>query len=159
MEFQEKCHEYCNNGSQDITQLNEKTSEKNLTVSLGVRKVERIYLPLDSHQELVEKSHHDVVCSKKNVDQQEQEVFAVPEANAIVDPWAMMIHVQDASIACRAMMASFRFEHIAHQAIAASLILCITKMESPEHWNLTGISGHRLKERPHKHQEQQMKDC
>jgi hypothetical protein len=62
----------------------------------------------------------------RSVDQEEEEVFAVPKPDAIIDPWAVMIHVHHTSIACRAVVTAFRLEHVANQAISAALILWVT---------------------------------
>ena len=64
-----------------------------------------------------------------------------------------MVHVQNASVATGAMMASFRFEDVAHEAISTPLILRIAKMKAPEHWNLAWIGSHCLDEGPHHHNE------
>jgi hypothetical protein len=57
-----------------------------------------------------------------------------------------MVHIEYASIASRAMMASLWLENVAHQAISSPFVFVITKMEAPEDWDLTRISGHRLEE-------------
>jgi len=42
--------------------------------------------------------------SQENVNQKEQKVFLVPVANAIIDPWTVMIHSCDALLASGAVM-------------------------------------------------------
>ena len=87
----------------------------------------------------------------ENVHQQEQEVLAIPKAYTVVDPGAVMIHVEYASVARRAMMASLRLEHIAHKTVTTSFVLVVAKMEAPEYGHLPRISRHCLKERPQEH--------
>ena len=53
-------------------------------------------------------------------------------------------------------MAAFRLEDVAHQAVTSTLVLRVTKMEAPEHWNLAWIGSHRLDEGPHHHYEDDM---
>jgi len=53
-----------------------------------------------------------------------------------------MVHVENASVASGAVMASLWFENIAHQAVTTSLILIVSQMEAPEHGHLPGISSH-----------------
>ena len=89
----------------------------------------------------------------EDIYQKEQEVFAIPEANAIVDPRTMVVHVQNTPIACRTVVASFGFEDVAHEAIPPTLVLVISKMESPKHRDLARVCSHGLKERPKKHEE------
>lgn len=48
-------------------------------------------------------------------------------------------------------MTSLRFEYITHEAVTASFIFIISKMEAPKYWNLPWISRHRLKEWPQQH--------
>lgn len=65
----------------------------------------------------------------------------------------MMIHIEYAPIATWAVMASFGFEDITHQAVPTALIFRISQVEAPEDWNLSWVSSHRLYERPYEHEE------
>jgi len=56
------------------------------------------------------------------------------------------------------MMAPFRFEHIAHQAVPPPLILIVSLVKSPENWHLAGISEHCLEEAPKKHEREDMEE-
>jgi hypothetical protein len=69
-----------------------------------------------------------------------------------------MIHIEHASVACRAVMATLWFEHIAHKAVSAALILWIAQVETPKHWDLAWIRGHRLKERPKQHEKEKVEE-
>ena len=64
-----------------------------------------------------------------------------------------MVHVEDASVAGRAVMASFWLENIAHEAISAALVLRVAQVESPEDGHLAGVCGHGLDEGPDQHEE------
>ena len=88
----------------------------------------------------------DVVSDDKNIDQQKNEKFPVPEADTVVDPWTMMIHIKNTPIARRTMMASFWLENVTHQTVTTTLVLWITKMEAPKDWNLSRVGSHRLNE-------------
>ena len=98
--------------------------------------------PSESH------GRSDPVRDDQNVDEKKYEELAIPEANAIVDPRAVMVHVENAAIARGTMMATLGFEDVAHQAVTASFVLRVTKMEAPEDWNLTRIGCHTLNEWP-----------
>jgi hypothetical protein len=60
----------------------------------------------------------------------------------------VMIHVENASIAGRAVMAPLWLEDVAHKAVPAPLILCIAQMEAPKDRHLAGVCGHWLEEGP-----------
>lgn len=75
-------------------------------------------------------------------------MLSVPESYTIVNPWTMMIHIEDATVARRAVMASFWLEYVAHEAVAAPFVLVITEMEAPEDWDLPRIRRHSLEKRP-----------
>jgi len=60
-----------------------------------------------------------------------------------------MVHVQHTSVACRAVMASFRLKNIAHQAVSPSFILRVTQVEPPENRDLARVREHGLEEGPH----------
>ena len=92
--------------------------------------------------------HSDHVSYDEDVDEEKYEELAVPEANAIVDPGAVMVHVENAAIARGTMMAALRLEYVAHQTVTASFVLWITEVEAPEDGYLTWISRHALNERP-----------
>lgn len=81
---------------------------------------------------------------------QKKEIFAVPKTNTVIDPGAMVIHVQNTPIANRAMMASLWFENVAHETVTTTFLFWVAQVEAPKHWNLTWVSGHCLHERPDK---------
>ena len=60
----------------------------------------------------------------------------------------MVVHVEDAPVACGAVVAPVRFEHVADEAVAAALWLVVAQVEAPERWHLPRIAVHCLKERP-----------
>ena len=82
------------------------------------------------------------VCDNENIDQQQDKELAIPEANTVVDPRTMMVHVEHATATTRAMVTPLRLEDVAHQTVSSSLVFSITKMETPKYWNLTRISEH-----------------
>lgn len=70
--------------------------------------------PHDCLVEIVGQRDGGEVCADQHVDEQQQKVLAVPETNAVVDPGAVVVHVQHAPIASRAVVASLWFEDVAH---------------------------------------------
>ena len=69
-----------------------------------------------------------------------------------------MVHVEDAAIARGAMMASLRLEDVAHEAIAATLVLWVTIVLAPEDGHLARICRHALNEGPDEHEEEKMEN-
>ena len=111
----------------------------------GVDSPENCLVKVISFSKCCEVGHNE------HIYQQQQEVFPVPKPYAIVDPGAVVIHVKHATIAGGTVMASFRFEYIAHQAISPSFVFVVAEMEAPEYWYLPWIRSHRLKKRPKQH--------
>lgn len=75
-------------------------------------------------------------------------MLAVPETDAVIYPGAMMVHVEDAAVARRAVMTALGFEHVTHEAVTASLVFVVSQVEAPEYGDLPRISCHRLEKRP-----------
>jgi hypothetical protein len=57
-------------------------------------------------------------------------MFSIPEADTIVYPRTMVIHVENTTIAGRAVVTTIRFEYIAHETVPLTLILRISHIES-----------------------------
>jgi hypothetical protein len=70
-----------------------------------------------------------------------------------------MVHVEHASVASAAVMASLGFENVAHQAVTTTLVLRVAQVKAPKDRNLAGVSGHGLYEGPDEHDEEHMEDC
>lgn len=87
-------------------------------------------MPLQRDNEIVGHGEEHEVSCEKDVDQEQHEVFPVPIANTIVDPRAVMVHIENATIASRAVVTTLRLEHIAHQAVPPSLVLRVSQVES-----------------------------
>ena len=56
------------------------------------------------------------------------------------------------------MMASLRLEDVAHEAIAATLVLWVTIVLAPEDGHLARICRHALNEGPDEHEEEKMEN-
>jgi hypothetical protein len=98
-----------------------------------------------------------IVGSEKDINKQQHEILAVPEAHTVVDPRAVMVHVEHTSVAHRAMVTSLWLEHVAHQAIPPTLVLWVSQVKAPENGDLPRVSSHGLDERPQKHEEKHVK--
>jgi hypothetical protein len=90
-----------------------------------------------------------------HVAQQLNKEFPIIEANAIVDPWAVMIHVQNAAIANAAVVSAVWLPHIAHLAVSPSLRL-VTHVKTPIGRYDARIRHDALIEREHEIAEQDM---
>lgn len=61
-----------------------------------------------------------------------------------------MVHIKYTPVAGGTVMASFRLEDIAHEAVPSSFILTISQVKAPENRDLAGVCKHGLEERPNK---------
>ena len=67
--------------------------------------------------------HEGVRRAKEDVDEELEEELLVIKADAVVHPWAVMVHSGDASFANRAVMAQGRFHGIALLAVLHHYVL------------------------------------
>jgi hypothetical protein len=56
------------------------------------------------------------------VKDKQEEIFVIPKSNAVEDPVAMMVHLQNALLAHPAVMASIRFEFCTPLATAPTIV-------------------------------------
>ena len=98
--------------------------------------------PLDALNPWSEHRKDNEDGGQLDVDEKQQEVLTVPEADAVVDPRAVMVHVEHASVAGGAVMAPLGLEDVAHEAVAATLVLRVSQVEAPEDWDLPGVCCH-----------------
>jgi len=92
-----------------------------------------------------------------HIQQQLNEEFSIVETNTVVDPRAVMVHVENASIADTAVMRSIWFPYIAHFTITPPLRL-VTHVEAPVGWHNTWICHDALIEGCNQVQEDQVVD-
>ena len=81
-----------------------------------------------------------------DVDEEQNEELAVPKADAVVNPWAVMVHIEHTPVARRAVMTPLWLKNVAHKAVSASLILRISQVEAPKYGYLAWIGSHGLYE-------------
>ena len=79
-----------------------------------------------------------------------EEVFAVLEAYAVVYPRAVVVHVEDAAAAARAVVASLGLEVVADEAVLA-LALQLLRHESPKARHAAGVIPHNRAVGPQRH--------
>jgi len=102
---------------------------------------------LDEHQDegYYARRYNDRQGSK-DIEQQLYEKLPVVEADTIVDPWAMVIHIKDAAVANTAVVCAVRLPHIAHLAVPPALCL-IAHVKAPIRWYKTRIRHDALVDR------------
>jgi hypothetical protein len=76
--------------------------------------------------EVVSKRNGCEVGANQHVDQKQQEVLPVPKTHAVVDPGTVVVHIQNAPVAGRTVVAPFWLEDVAHQTVTSSFILIVT---------------------------------
>ena len=141
MELKEHGDQNCNNSIQHECDLDEDVLSQSFLFD-GLIRLVAVKHPLYRVKPGINHCKGYKVCDNENVDQQQDKELAIPEANTVVDPRAMMVHIEHTTATTRAMVASFRLEDVAHQTISSSLMFCITKMETPKYRHLTWISEH-----------------
>lgn len=89
------------------------------------------YKEFDNQIEAInQKEQGNFELRQDSICKQEQEELSVIETYTIIQPWAMMVHIQYTPIASRAMMASFGFENVADKAVSSSFVIRIIQKES-----------------------------
>jgi hypothetical protein len=92
-----------------------------------------------------------------SVDQKLHEKLSVVKADAVVNPRTMMVHVQHARVAHRAMVRALGLEGVANQAVSLSLVVVVPDVKSPVQRNVAWLRVHRPKKRPHQHEQKHVK--
>ena len=160
MKFEENGHQTCHDTHKEEAQGNhavllEVIPHGVIPEGLGLK--ESLVEPCDGLIGVCCHGRQHVVGREEDIDEQQHEVLAVPEAHTVVDPRAVMIHVEHTSVAHRAVVTPLWLEHVAHQAIPPALVFWIAQVKAPEDGYLPRVSSHRLDKRPQKHYEQHVK--
>ena len=142
MEAEEHRHQDGNDSIQHEGELDHDIGDQLLLVFLFGAEIVCIKAPLDRLKPGEGHSDGNEVGDDQHVDEKEDEEFAIPETDAVVDPRAVVIHVEDTPVAATAVMAPLWLENIAHEAITASFVLRVAQMEAPEDGHLPRVSGH-----------------
>ena len=142
MELQEHGHEYRDDSIEHECHLDNNVLGQLLLIFLLCAIVIRVKTPLNTFQPSVPHRDDHEVGDNQHVDQEQDEKFAIPKSNAVIDPGAVMVHVEYAPIAAGAMMTTFRLKYVAHEAVSAALILRVAQVEAPEDGYLAGIRSH-----------------
>ena len=156
MEFEEHGDQYGYDSIEHVCHLNYYVFFESLHLFLISWVVVLVEHPCDAVKPSVCHREAHVVSHNENVDEEQYEEFTIPKADTVINPWAMVIHVEYASSTAWAMMASLWLEYVAHQAVATTLTLCISQVETPEYRHLPRISKHWLEEGPQEHEEENM---
>ena len=70
----------------------------------------------------VEKTEDDI---NQGEGEHHHEILSVHEADTIVDPGTMMVHIEDAPFALAAMVSPFGLEHVAGQAVPFPVLVVV----------------------------------
>lgn len=112
--------------------------------SVNLRRV-RLCASNALHENEVESVYEDEEKASNRVDQELDEIFAVVKADAVVDPWAVVIHVQHASATGGAVVRSVGFPHVADFAVSAAFVF-VAHVESPVGGDAPRVRAHRFEE-------------
>ena len=142
MELKEHGHQDCNDSVEHESDLDSDISCQHLLVLFLCAVVVGVEGPLDALEPGERHGYDDEVGDDQHVNEEQDEKFAVPKSNTVVNPGAMMIHVQHAPVARGTMMAALRLKYVAHQAVSTAFILWVTQVESPEDRYLPRVRRH-----------------
>ena len=87
-------------------------------------------LKLQNMNQSKNKPYRDAHEQHPDVDDEEHKELAVVEAHAVVDPGAVVVHIQDAAVADGAVVRPIGFPDVAHLAVAPPLRL-VAHVEAP----------------------------
>ena len=159
MEFEEHSHKNGNDSVQHVGNLDHNIGHQRILVLLLCGEVVGVETPLDGIEPGKSHTHSHNVGDYEHVNEEKNEEFAIPEANAVVDPRTVVVHVQHTPIARLTVMTSLRLENVAHKTVAAALDLRISHMEAPKDGHLTRLHRHGLVEGPNHHDEEEVEDA
>ena len=117
--------------------------------------IEKLLLeaPGESQVKVITHGHFNHDSDGLRIYQGEHKMLPVPKTDAIVEPEAVVVHVEHAPVTRRAVVAPFRLKHVTHEAVATFLLSPLAILEAPEGWNLSGITHCCLVIRPNQHVE------
>ena len=99
VKFKKHGHQNRNETVEHISDENYECCDHLLLVSILCSRVIHIKEPLNGIEPAWEHGHDDIVCQNKHIHEEKKEELSIPEADTVINPWTMMVHVEDASIA------------------------------------------------------------
>ena len=113
-------------------------------------------LKLADHQDYADDGHEDKTDFQ--VENKEQKHFPIVEPDAVVDPWTVVVHVQNTFFTSRTVMTSFGFEIMAMQAILPLICLVILMAHAPIEGYPSRFSKGCCQKRPKHHHKENDED-
>lgn len=107
--------------------------------------------------EVVKHKDNIAIHSNYYIEEQKYKIFSVPKPNAIINPGAVVVHIQNSSVSAAAVMSTLRFKNITYKAVSLASAYWISLPKPPKGRNFSWICEHGLKESPHDHEEENMK--
>ena len=99
MELQEHGHQNSDRHVEHVSNLDHNILHQQLLVLFPTTTIVGIDAPLDGLKPGEAHSDGDEISDNEDVNEQEDEELAIPESNAVVDPGAVMVHVEHTAIA------------------------------------------------------------
>ena len=94
MESEEHGHQYSCGRVEHVSNLNDNVFRKLGFIFRLCGIIISIKRPLNTLKPGIAHRDGDEVGDDENVNEEQDEEFTVPEANTVVDPWAVMVHVK-----------------------------------------------------------------
>jgi len=117
----------------------------------------RICQNTESGVEFGDRGENDDEKATVRIQEKLHEELAVVEADTIVDPWAMMVHIEDAAIANTTVVSPVWLPYVAHLAVPPPLRL-VAHIEAPIGRNHTWICPDALVEDYHQIEKEDVVD-
>ena len=152
MKFKKHGHQNRDETIKHVSDKNHECCDHLLLVSVLCSRVIHIKEPLNGVEPAWEHGHNDIICQNKYIHEEQEEEFAIPEADTVINPRTMMVHIENTSIAGGTVMAAFWLKDIAHQAVSTSLVFRISPLHTPVRLHLSRICCHRHYEGPNHHE-------
>ena len=99
VELEEHGHQDGDDAIEHEGDLDDDVLDQLLLVSILCAKVVCIERPLDTLKPGIGHGDDNKVGDNEHIDEEQDEEFAVPEAYTVIDPRAMMVHIEHTSVA------------------------------------------------------------
>lgn len=130
MELGESAQEEAEHGNDDEDNLDDDVPKYVFVLVVLPSVLVGLEVELNGLHEVKKREDNNIKNGHVDVEQEQQEVLPVPEADAVVYPGTVVVHVEHAPVAGRTVVAPLWFENIAHQTVPSSFVLRVAVVEA-----------------------------
>ena len=141
MELQEHSHEYRDDSIEHECHLDNNVLGQLLLIFLLCAIVIRVKTPLNTFQPSVPHRDDHEVGDNQHVDQEQDEKFAIPKSNAVIDPGAVMVHLEDAEATFTAVVSPDWLPRFLPLTLRTVFVLAVLTLEWSHHalWDASRV--------------------